>query len=363
MTPRTTGWTARTTLAALAAVAAACGGRSGIEIPGTSSTVTATQSVATPTPTTASTSSVSGLVVLREDVAAGAGDPLGVPPEKWMQEPDAATFDRALGTADWAVEGLADKQGLTATDGQFAITGLAPGRYKLQLTKTLNGNLVPVTIEFVVGDDGHAEVVAEVGLGLVRVVSTYTEDGAQLQEVRGPYGNWLIVRDGEILQLGDPSRVLTDADGDGRFDAGTCDDQVWECPADRSCGPDRVCACTASCPFCDNCGPGVCVSKNTVNPYSCSAEGTCALPADQCVCVSSCPECKDCGRTVCVPSCAPVEIQSISVSGPAQLVVGRQAQVFATALLSDGTAIDVTYLATWQSSVPAVATVDSWGTV
>ena len=81
------------------------------------------------------------------------------------------------------------------------------------------------------------------------------------------------------------------------------------------------------------------------------------------MCVASCADCDDCARQVCVPDCAPLDIAAITVNGPEQVAVGRQAQLSATAQLSDGSSIDVTYLVDWQSSDKAIATVDSWGTV
>src|SRR5262249_34554971 len=98
--------------------------------------------------------------------------------------------------------------------------------------------------------------------------------------------------------------------------------------------------------------------------YACSANGTCALPSDQCSCVPSCPACDDCPRRICVPACVALDITTVTINaGVSQLVVGRQGQIGATAQLSDGTQIDVTYLVTWESSNDSVARVDSWGTV
>ncbi|MGD0950014.1 MAG: Ig-like domain-containing protein [Candidatus Binatia bacterium] len=63
-------------------------------------------------------------------------------------------------------------------------------------------------------------------------------------------------------------------------------------------------------------------------------------------------------------ACPPAEIQAVAITaGPTQLFVGQQESMSAVAQLSDGTTIDVTTLATWQSSDDTVVTVDSWGTV
>lgn len=366
---------------------AACGGDSGSPPPTATSTATATKtavatatrtatSTAAPHPSPAGTSTptpvpsvtptqssaiVRGLVVVNHTVMSGPGDVLGAPPPEWGS--DKAPFDRSLANADWSVPQV-DKQGVTGPDGRFVLSGLAPGHYNFQVTKTLDGNLATLNFPFSVGDDGTADVVAEVSWGLVRSVSTYTQAGAHVQEIHGPYGTVLITQDGRIREIGDTSRSFVDSDGNGRFDALPCVDHVWECGTDRNCGSDRVCSCTASCPSCDDCGPGVCAPPAAVSPYRCGTDDTCSQAGDRCVCVTSCPDCKDCARKVCVTDCTPVEITAIQItSGPSQLVVGQQGSVAAVAQLSDGTQIDVTYLATWHSSSDAVVTVDSWGQV
>jgi hypothetical protein len=58
-----------------------------------------------------------------------------------------------------------------------------------------------------------------------------------------------------------------------------------------------------------------------------------------------------------------VEISALSISAPAQLVVGQSGWIAATATLSDGSTVDVTALVDWRSSDPGVAVVDSWGAV
>jgi hypothetical protein len=352
---------------ALATLAAACGEDNGSPpVPTATAPVAATVTltpVRTATPPGTPASGISGLVVVNRNVAAPASDQLGTPPPGWAAAPDAISFDRALGNADWVVNGAPDTRGVTGGDGRFEIAALPPGHYTLDLTKTLDGNLLPLQVPFTVGDDGRAEVVAEVSWGLVRATSTYTENGAQVSEVHAPNGSVLVVENGRVREIGDTTRTLDDPDADGQFDVTPCLEQVWSCGADRSCSEGRTCVCTSSCPVCDDCGPGLCVPPVGVGPYRCNADGTCAQAADQCVCASSCPGCKDCVLKVCVPGCAPVEITAVTVSGPTQVRVSQQGSMTANASLSDGSVIDVTYLAQWRSSDETVATIDSWGTV
>jgi uncharacterized protein YjdB len=343
-------------------LAAGCGGGSNLVIgvtPTPTRTLTATPTrTPTPTPTTAtSAATVNGLVVVGDDLAPTARNELGLSPADWGNPADEAAFGRALANADYRIAGYS---GTTGADGAFTITNLPPGRYTLELSKTIAGNLIPANVPIVVGDDG-ATVIAELGLGLLRSTVSYTLDGVAIQEIRGPSGTWLTTHNGHIAELGDPTRVLTDSDGDGRFEPGDCNATITPCGTDtRICADGQFCQCISACPFCDNCElPGVCATRTNRTPYRCNADDTCSLPGDRCVC--TCPECADCGPKVCVPSCEPISITSIMVGGPSQIVVGRQTQLYATAQLSDGTVVDVTYLVDWRSSDDTVAMVDSWG--
>lgn len=174
---------------------------------------------------------VRGLVVVNQEVGSSSGDALGVPPKTWAAVNYSASFDRALSHANWSVIGTTERLGITGPDGQFEISDLEPGRYTLNLTKTLNGNLITITVPFTVGDIGAAEILVEMSWGLVRSIATYTHTGARMREIHGPYERWLITRDGRLSELGDPSRILTDLDGDGRFEK--CETKVAgeECPA------------------------------------------------------------------------------------------------------------------------------------
>ena len=383
MTYRTTRWGLRPLGAALSFLLVACGSNNGDPQPTMTPTATATATMtatrtavphpsptvsrtATPPATTTptQTSAVAGLVVVNHTVMSGPGDVLGVPPPEWSNDPSKAAFDRSLSDADWSVIGV-DKQGVTGPDGRFSVSGLSPGKYTFQLTKTLDGNLASMSFPFTVGDDGKADVVAEVAWGLARSVSTYTRAGVQLQETDGPYGSWLITQDGHVRELGDPSRSFVDANGDGQLEPTPCFENVTTCKTDPECGMDRFCRCAEGCPTCPLvCNPGVCVPFGATPPYNCDPSGQCSGPGERCVCVPSCPACDDCARSVCVPGCTPVQITSITISGaPTQLVVGQQGNAVAYALFSDGSKLDVTYLATWHSSNDALLTVDAWGTV
>ena len=320
---------------------------------------------ATPTLGPTASAAVNGLVVVDQSVVArGSDHQLGLPPAEWVTQPDAASFQRSLSHADWSVVGMDNQRGETGADGRFVIRGLRPGRYVLQVTKALDGNLAPISAPFAVGSDGSAQVVVEVAWGLVRSVSINTDDSTAVMEVFGSSGTRLVTRAGRITELADPGRTLTDTDGDGHFESNACARQAWECGPERTCDAARVCACTASCPDCEDCGPGVCVPPMTGTPYRCEDDGGCARPEDRCVCVSSCAACDDCHRQVCVRGCDPVDIAGLSiVGGPSQLVLGQQGSLTAVARLTDGSQLDVTQLVTWVSADPAIAAVDSWGTV
>ena len=354
---------------ALAALIAACGddgnGHSQQSTPTPSSTPTATTAPpATVTPTRPA-GALNGLVVIDPSFPTTSGDGGARPPAEWAAHPDSKSFDRSLAYADWTVAERPEIHGTTGADGQFVLGDLPPGNYTLIVTRTLDGNLASMKVPVVVGPSGATALVAEVAWGQVRSSSTYNDGTVTVVDVRGPYGNWLISRDGQVAELGDPTRTLTDADGDGRFDVAPCLTDAWTCDADLRCTGDRVCQCVAACPYCDSCMlPGVCVPPGTPPPYACAPDGSCARPGDRCTCVASCPECDDCQQQVCVAGCDPVELTAVRiVAGPAQLVVGQRTSLSAVADLSDGSQVDVTHLASWQSSQPAVARIDSWGTL
>lgn len=318
------------------------------------------------TPTPSGGGAVSGLVVVRNDLRAGAGDALAAPPSAWSESPDGVTFSRALSHATWRVFGPAERQGTTSADGSFTIGDLPPGAYRLSIQKTLSGDLVDAIVPFVAGSDGFAEIVVEIAQGLVRATNTYRDGATVFRAVTGPNGNRLLQRDGAIAELSGSGRTYVDADGDGAFDPIGCNDDArpWLCGEDGECGPDHRCACIPSCPFCDDCFIGACVPPGAGQlPYRCPEEGSCFAPGESCVCVGSCPDCEDCPASVCLGSCDPAQITSLTVAGPDRLYTGQQAGMRATATLSDGFAIDVTYLVAWSTSDASVATIDSWGTL
>ena len=97
---------------------------------------------------------VSGLAVLHQHTPTSGGDALGVPPRSWGPAADMTSFDRALAHADWQIQGHETLRGTTGPDGRFTIDRLAPGSHTLQVTKTLNGNLVSLSLPLTVGDRG-----------------------------------------------------------------------------------------------------------------------------------------------------------------------------------------------------------------
>ena len=344
----------------------------------TSGNPTATSSLRTPTPTAVVSAAVAGIILVNQNVAGGADDGLmELPPESLP--PAGKGFDRGLGNADWVVDGGV-AQGTTTDEGRFSISGLTPGRHVITVTKTVEGNLMELSLPIIVGDDGSAEVIAEVSWGLVRTTSSYSEGGAAMIAVFAPNGSHLITRDGRAVELGDYSRTLVDADGDGSFDpqTGNCE-EIYRCDAEGGCGdPERVCVCIPSCPDCQDCPTQACVSRTYFHEPECGPDGLCKAlpyacegqdgcqPGEQCTCIASCFGCDNCKGSACVQPCQPgepVDIVRIDAYGPSRVMIGQEGNANASAVLSDGTAVDVTWLATWASSQPSVATVDGWGRI
>lgn len=161
---------------------------------------------------------VAGLMVLDRNVLTHTDDALGTPPAGWQRTTDGASFDRALAHADWQVRGVEKQRGTTGPDGRFTIHNLSPGTYTLDVTKTLNGNLVTAAVPFAVGDTGATTMVVEFSQGLVRTVSTYRSGGREVQDIRSPYGHRLVISDGRVQTLSDGVRTFSDANGDGQFE-------------------------------------------------------------------------------------------------------------------------------------------------
>lgn len=340
---------------------AACGGDNGT----VSRTPTSTRA-ASPTPTVTPTpvprAAVEGLLLLRDDVPAAPGDAVGVAPAEWHGTRPGPRFDRALAHATVIVDGEGTSYTIEANpDGTFALPSLPPGTYQLQLSKTINGNLIEGDIPFVVGDQGAATLIVQVAWGRIRSTATYTRDGHTFEEIRDPSGPWVIRKDGRVVEFSDGTRRWIDEDGDGSFEVTNCPTTLWACNFDEGCEDGSPCQCTSSCPACEDCGPGVCAGGSLPYAYRCSADATCSNPGDRCVCVASCPTCTDCARQVCIPSCTAVRIASLAIDGPGEVVAGRKGYVVAHLELSDGSVLDVTPLVEWTSRDPSVASVDPWG--
>lgn len=211
--------TAVTATALAAMLLAGCGG-SDIII-GPTPTPTATRTLTptpTPTPTLPAAAAVEGVVLVAKDVAGKAEDGL-VPLDEGQSPPGG--FDRALAGADWVLDGGA-ATGSTSAEGRFEIEALAAGRHTLVLSKTVGGNLVEAVLPIVVGEDGRAMVRVEMGWGLVRTTSTFTEGGERMLAVFAPNHGYSIARSGRVVELGDGVRSVADPDGDGTFDVASC---------------------------------------------------------------------------------------------------------------------------------------------
>jgi hypothetical protein len=324
------------------------------------------------TPTT-NTVAVAGQIVVDGQVRSDPDDGLNTLPPESMP-PGYRGFDRGLGNADWVVDdGTAS--GTTDADGRFSIAGLTPGQHTVTVTKTVDGNLMQLSLIIMVGSDGSADVIAEVTWGLVRTTSTYTQGGAAMRAVFTGSGAHAITADGAVVELSDGYRTLRDRDGDGKFEPDGCTPagQLYLCDDASDCGPDRICGCIGSCPFCEDCRIRACVPARSpdptcgpdgpcnIPPYACSDGDICKQTGGTCACIASCPVCDDCQASACVPSCEPIEVGRIDVLGPDRLVAGQHSSTSATVYFSDGTAMVVTALATWASSDENVAAVDGWG--
>jgi len=336
-------------------------GGGGTPVPTASSTPTGgTTPVATATPVLGA--AVRGLVVVDAAVAANEGDALRGAPEFSFANPH---FDRSLSFADWSLhcDGQAgeDLTGTTDEFGRFVVADVPPGDCILLVTKTVSGNLMSFIVPFSVGDDGAAEVIAEVSWGRVRATSLYSIGGSAYRRITVGGGSHALIRDGQLIELADSFRRLVDEDGDGRFTAPNCGGAVWECTQFGACGEDRRCGCAASCPLCEDCPSSVCTASNAPVAYACDPSGGCAGAGDVCVCAPSAPDARDCPQSVCVPSCADVEFDEISAFGTPSLVVGYEGYYSAVGVLSDGSSIDLTGLVDWVSSDRAVLDVTVWG--
>jgi hypothetical protein len=350
-----------------ALAAAACGNDDDSSSSQATPTVRATNTaVPSVTPSVAPTSTpvqgavVQGVLVVARDVEAGRGDALGAVPEAFVSEV-GADFDRSLAHADWTVEG-SDLSGTTGEDGRFVIGGLAPGAHLLNVRKSIGGDLMSFAVPFTVGDDGAAEVIAEVAWGRVRATSLYLSGGAEQREVRAPDGSRLRTSDGRLVELASYAAAIVDEDGDGEFEQEGCGAVPSLCDEAAGCPVGTSCSCTASCPFCDDCFTPVCTVPRGFPPYLCGDDGGCQ-PGDQCVCVPTAPDSTDCALSVCVPSCGAVTIDAVEIYGTSRMIVGQRTSLGAAVVLSSGGSIDVTALADWSSSDEDVLGVDSWGQI
>ena len=128
---------------------------------------------------------------------------------------------------------------------------MSPGEHTLLVNKTVGGDLMSFAVPFTVGDDGAAEVIAEVAWGRVHVTSLYEVGGVAQREVRAPDGSRLRLADGRLVELTGYAVGLVDEDGDGVFERTGCEASPTLCGESGVCADGQFCACTPSCPFCD----------------------------------------------------------------------------------------------------------------
>ena len=221
--------------------------------------------------------------------------------------------------------------------------------------------------------------------GLVRTTSTYTRGRRRdARRVRAP-AHTLITRGGHggrARRLLPHAASTPTATAASIRRAGACDgSSTAATPAAAAASADRVCVCIPSCPFCEDCPTQrLRAARVAVRSRDCGPDGSCKvlpyalrrrrrLRADRRHvhrASPSCPACDDCrlGLRAAVPSCEPIEIVRIDVYGPDRLVIGQDGSAQRHRVASPtAPAIDVTWLATWASSQPTVATVDGWGRI
>ncbi|GIW45105.1 MAG: hypothetical protein KatS3mg077_2387 [Candidatus Binatia bacterium] len=315
---------------------------------------------ASPTPASAG---LQGLIVLRREVPSGPQDAVAAPPADWANGPDMESFDRGLGAATLRLVGRETVTIATNPDGTFAAAELPEELSRLEIEKVLNGNLIRLAVPVPAQTSGPLHLLAQVGWGELRVVLEGRNGYRSVMQVQDNRHLSVRIENGQLVEFSQGSQTWRDSDGDGVLEPVHCVRALWECGDDFQCEDGSACLCTASCPVCDDCGPGVCGAGDGGYAYRCGDHGECVEPGDSCTCVASCPTCTDCSRRVCVPSCQPLELKGIQISGSSEVPLGRSIQLHAVANFSNGTTVDVTRLVSWQSSDEAVAPVDSWGQV
>lgn len=302
-----------------------------------------------------------GLAVIRREVPSGPQDAVAPPPAGWAEGADVEAFDRGLGRATLRLVGEETVTVESNADGTFTVPRVPPGLHRLEIEKVLNGNLVRAAVPLPTLGRGRLQVLVQVGWGELRVVAWNGEGQTVVSQVATPTQLSVLLENGRLVGINHGSRSWRDEDGDGVLEPIDCSSALWECGEDFVCEDGSQCSCTASCPMCEDCGPGVCGAFSAGYVYRCDEGLRCAQPGDVCVCVASCPTCTDCPRRVCIPECAPLEIKSIEIVGVSEVVLGRSVQLQAIAHLSNGTVLDVTRVVSWRVSDDTVAAIDSWG--
>ena len=327
---------------------------------------------------------VAGLIVVDQNVGSGERDNLSpLPPE--TLPPVGKGFDRGLGNADWVVDGgdaarhhdrrrpLLDHR----ADARPPPDAASPRPSTATCWSSSCRSSSATTAR-----RGRRRGV--VGAG-ARHLGHTPQAGDAMRAVFAPNGSSLITRGGQRgrarRRFAHPGRrrrrrPLRSADR-------ACE-EIYACDENGGCGsPERICVCIAelpglrglpaSAPACRAryfrshrmCGPdGLCKRL----PYACGDGQSCAIPGDECTSISSCFGCDNCVDAP--PACRraepgePIDIDRIEVFAPrpAGGRPGRRPPA-RRRTFSDGTAIDVTWLATWASSQPSVASVDTWGRI
>lgn len=227
-------------------------------------------------------------------------------------------FQRAVPEATVEVDGATGTT-TTSSDGTFFVSGLAAGDHVLRLRKTVDGNLLDASVPVRLSNESGTALLVELSANGFRVIQRYRDGGRTVERILAPNGSTRSTSDAALTAYALPGgATYTDANGDGAPDGCAVTGSDAAAPPPPSAVPDE--------PTTEPAPPPI------PRPQPCT-----------------------------IGPVTRIELQ-IYLPGPT-FVVGQTAYVAATGFDASGNAQDVTQIVTWESSNPAVASVDGWGAV